>query len=199
MGKRFTRLTVIADAEKDKTGHLQYLCQCDCGNTIILPTGTLTSGNTKSCGCLRKETDKNRWLGSNNPKYGHGENMKGKNHPNYKHGLSKTKPYEAYTASIRRQRRKDQVSLSFDIEKINLIYQVCNAMNKEGHEVYVVDHIKPLSKGGLNDQNNLQILTRHLNAEKYSKWPLNEDEKIKYTGITLIDIEKGGDYNFMPR
>ena len=196
MGKKFTRLLVVAEAEKNKGGHLQYLCQCDCGNTTILPTGALTSGNTKSCGCLFKDMDRS---GKNNRNYGRGENIRGKKHPNYKHGLSGTKPYEAYVASIRRQRKKDQIAPNFNIEKVALIYQVCNAMNKESNETYVVDHIKPLSRGGLNGQDNLQILSRSLNAKKWAKWPLTEEERIKYTGITLVDIEKGGGYSVVPR
>ena len=29
-----------------------WLCQCDCGNNCEVETTSLTSGNTKSCGCL---------------------------------------------------------------------------------------------------------------------------------------------------
>ena len=35
-----------------------WLCKCNCGNNTIIPTNKLTSGKTKSCGCLRKETAK---------------------------------------------------------------------------------------------------------------------------------------------
>ena len=30
-------------------------CQCDCGKLLKLRTGTITSGNNKSCGCFKKE------------------------------------------------------------------------------------------------------------------------------------------------
>jgi hypothetical protein len=43
---------------KDKHGNMLWLCKCDCGNTTIIPTNKLTSGKTKSCGCLKKETAK---------------------------------------------------------------------------------------------------------------------------------------------
>lgn len=54
VGKTFGRLTVL---EKDRTekGILYWRCLCSCGNETILPTGRLTSGHTKSCGCLVKE------------------------------------------------------------------------------------------------------------------------------------------------
>ena len=54
IGQKFNRLTVIKLLGK-KSGHNNYLCQCNCGNfTEALPTN-FKSGKVKSCGCLRKE------------------------------------------------------------------------------------------------------------------------------------------------
>lgn len=50
---------------------------------------------------------------------------------------------------------------------------------------YQVDHIKPLSKGGLHHQDNLQLLEANLNQQKGSKWPLTPEEEIKYKGYRL--------------
>ena len=33
-----------------------WRCKCDCGNEINVVRGSLTSGNTRSCGCLREDT-----------------------------------------------------------------------------------------------------------------------------------------------
>ena len=52
----FGRLTVIERAANSKCGHVQWLCKCECGNTIITETGSLRQGHTKSCGCLQKDT-----------------------------------------------------------------------------------------------------------------------------------------------
>lgn len=54
-GQRFGRLTVVGRAENAKNGTAQWLCQCDCGGTIIARGGNLCRGGTRSCGCLRKE------------------------------------------------------------------------------------------------------------------------------------------------
>ena len=54
-GKRFTRLVAMSPAGKDKHGNTTWLCKCDCGEEKIVPIGSLTSGNTKSCGCLNRE------------------------------------------------------------------------------------------------------------------------------------------------
>ena len=51
VGQKFNKLTVLKEVGKDKQG-IKWLCQCDCGNTTILHTKTLKSGNIKSCGCL---------------------------------------------------------------------------------------------------------------------------------------------------
>lgn len=31
-----------------------WLCKCDCGQSTIVEASNLTTGNTKSCGCLRE-------------------------------------------------------------------------------------------------------------------------------------------------
>ncbi len=55
VGKRFTRLTVISDfGNHPTTGESYWQCQCDCGEIIQVTGYSLTSGNTKSCGCYHK-------------------------------------------------------------------------------------------------------------------------------------------------
>lgn len=56
-GQKFTRLTVKCRGPNNKNGNAQWWCKCDCGNPELkLIVGTrLTSGETKSCGCLQKE------------------------------------------------------------------------------------------------------------------------------------------------
>lgn len=50
-GKRFGRLVAMEPAETvdRNTG---WRCKCDCGNEVVIRTSSLTSGATKSCGCL---------------------------------------------------------------------------------------------------------------------------------------------------
>lgn len=57
-GIRFGRLTVLKLSHQEKSGRryrYYWLCKCDCGNTYITRTDSLTCGNAKSCGCLHKE------------------------------------------------------------------------------------------------------------------------------------------------
>ena len=49
----FGLLTVIALDNKNSTKeYRKWICKCKCGNLISVPTNSLTSGNTSSCGCI---------------------------------------------------------------------------------------------------------------------------------------------------
>lgn len=60
-GSRFGRLVVLCETDallrKDKPNWKRrvYKCICDCGTIINVLADSLKSGNTKSCGCMRKE------------------------------------------------------------------------------------------------------------------------------------------------
>lgn len=52
IGKRYGKLLVISQ-EETKNHKSQWLCQCDCGNEIIVSGDNLRQGKTQSCGCLK--------------------------------------------------------------------------------------------------------------------------------------------------
>lgn len=54
-GQRFGRLVAIKRVENSASGQTRWLCKCDCGNEVVVQRYALSSGNTKSCGCYRKE------------------------------------------------------------------------------------------------------------------------------------------------
>lgn len=59
-GERFGRLTVIAEdvlCPHGTNGHMSrtWRCHCACGNELVVPTASLTAGNTRSCGCLNSD------------------------------------------------------------------------------------------------------------------------------------------------
>ncbi|UWD47179.1 AP2 domain-containing protein [Clostridioides difficile] len=56
--KKFGRLIAIKNTNKKTTdGRYIWLCKCTCGNKIETAENNLTMGRTKSCGCLKKESD----------------------------------------------------------------------------------------------------------------------------------------------
>ena len=57
-GMVFGHLTVLGRGHIGIDRKWYYLCQCDCGNTKIVRSSALTSGNTQSCGCSKKNPGK---------------------------------------------------------------------------------------------------------------------------------------------
>jgi len=55
IGKRYGRLVVIGQTEKDKYGHKVFCCTCECGSTHFATAVNIKSGRTSSCGCLKSE------------------------------------------------------------------------------------------------------------------------------------------------
>lgn len=54
-GKRFGKLTAIKTAYIDNVRG--WLCKCDCGNEIVVPTTQLNAGYIKTCGCRKQDTE----------------------------------------------------------------------------------------------------------------------------------------------
>ena len=56
VGEKFGRLTVSHYAGKSNSGVLLWACRCQCGKETVVFRSNLTSGGTRSCGCLQEET-----------------------------------------------------------------------------------------------------------------------------------------------
>lgn len=60
IGHRYGLLTVIRQATVEerknrKSRRIQWICECDCGNIVMVDGSDLRSGNQKSCGCLKRQ------------------------------------------------------------------------------------------------------------------------------------------------
>ena len=64
----------------------------------------------------------------------------------------------------------------------NYTCQICGATVKDGAKLEI-DHIIPVSKGGTNDENNLQVLCQQCNREKHNRTDLLHDK------LKLIELE----------
>lgn len=58
-GCKFGRLTVVRPAPS-LTRATRWECVCDCGTAVVVATDSLRQGNTKSCGCQKKELARER-------------------------------------------------------------------------------------------------------------------------------------------
>ena len=96
--QRFERFRVVRFWEMTKQGST-WLCRCDCGNTRVVMCGSLSGGNTKSCGCLNIEISA-KWCrehaGENSVQYKHGENI-GNNRKAQKEFNEKIRKRDNYT------------------------------------------------------------------------------------------------------
>lgn len=56
-GQKYGKLTVLRESEKRIRNRVTWECQCDCGNPelVLVLTQNLRSGNTQSCGCLKRK------------------------------------------------------------------------------------------------------------------------------------------------
>lgn len=54
-GLKTNKLTVLYRDGKNKFGQLLWKCVCECGNETSVVAARITSGHTKSCGCLQVE------------------------------------------------------------------------------------------------------------------------------------------------
>lgn len=61
-GQRFGRLTVLGrDMTKVAEGKTFWVCECDCGNTLSVFKGHLTTGHTVSCKKKGAHTESDSW------------------------------------------------------------------------------------------------------------------------------------------
>ena len=51
-GQKFGYLTALSIYGVNKNRNKLWLCQCQCGNTKIFPSGKLVSGRATNCGCM---------------------------------------------------------------------------------------------------------------------------------------------------
>ena len=59
-GQTFGRWTVLETIPKYKNGKTYCLCSCECGTKKYIVRSSLTTGNSKSCGCLASEKTQER-------------------------------------------------------------------------------------------------------------------------------------------
>lgn len=84
IGQRFGKLIVLRKAGS-KQGDMLWHVQCDCGNMAIAMGNALKRGQTKSCKCLRKESQKRAVAAIKLPA---GESSKNRVKDNYKNRQS---------------------------------------------------------------------------------------------------------------
>lgn len=83
---------MAVELTRAKSGLRAWKCQCDCGGLAVVTTGSLNSGNSKSCGCTNAERFRQ-------------QNLERKilgNHPCTKHGHSSERTHVIWRMLVNR-------------------------------------------------------------------------------------------------
>lgn len=87
-GKKYGKLTVLSEnKDRNKNGHITYMCECECGTKKSILGASIRIGATKSCGCAVFEANGKHGMGGT-PTHriwvGMRSRCTNKNDPNYK-------------------------------------------------------------------------------------------------------------------
>jgi hypothetical protein len=191
VGMKYARLTVIRNVGKDSGGNALWLCECSCGGQSITRGFMLSSGRTRSCGCMHKEVvskKKPRVIVSHKICSCCGilktKKMFGRrktstdgmsSHCNHCKNVF-YKQNNSGKVNATNARRKKHISIATppwsDLLSIRLLYEDCQKVSAETGIKHHVDHIVPLrgkSVCGLHILHNLQIIPAALNLTKGSR------------------------------
>lgn len=96
-GSSYGRLTILSRNPRGTKSY--YLCQCSCGNQHTAYVSDIVNGNTKSCGCLRREI-----LADARSKIDHSKAIK--------HGMHGTPTYYSWASMLSRCRHPEKTYLN---------------------------------------------------------------------------------------
>lgn len=153
VSRRFGRLVIKSEAGSNSRGYLLYACQCDCGAEVVTAGYHLRRGESRSCGCLRKDTVASL---------------------NKTHGLSGTKEYLA-VASSKHRAKAAKVEGKHSAQDIRDIFSeqegLCAYCYDSLGDRFHRDHKIPLSRGGSNNRENICLACPKCNRRKSDKTP----------------------------
>ncbi len=195
-GTRFSRLVVVRRVDRPRGQRTRWLCRCDCGGLCEVDADNLTAGRQKSCGCLGKEmrlahiearrtsdAEKRRVRQAAQKRYNSSEKGRAAQkrymgtHREAAHERAKKwgqENPEVRRSSVRNRRAKIKSiggsHTSDDVKRLGSEqdWKCAGCRSKLGRS-YHVDHVVPVTKGGHNGPDNLQLLCPKCNGQKFDK------------------------------
>lgn len=192
IGKKFGRLTPIKRIENNKHGRKVFICLCECGNKLEIPSNNLNSGNTTSCGCYRDEV-----LKSEKPykrkyntydlsrDFGIGYTLKNEEFYFDLEDFEIIKDYywRIHRGYVETSIRKNTIS--------NTIYFHNLVMGKDSFDKKVIDHINRVPYD--NRKVNLRIVDEYENTKNKSI------SKVNKSGVTGVEERENGTWRAVIR
>ena len=161
-GRRFGRLIVIKETEHRCRGYIVWYCKCDCGNTTWMNSRSLMSGNTKSCGCYRRDQARKKL---------------------FRHGESSNSIYHNWLSmKLRCTNPKDKAYRRYGGRGIKICDEWLDYMKfkhwalENGYEPGLT--IDRIDNDGNYEPDNCQFITQSENSKKYWK---ERKEKLNQT------------------
>jgi hypothetical protein len=186
-GNRYERLVVVSQGDHYYTPsvlrYTRWNCVCDCGNEKLINAGSLTSGNTRSCGCLAYEVRKSyagkTYDEETKKKFRY---LTGEDHPSY--GTKYSEERRAKAAAARR---------ALDLKA----WEISSKVSSTGHDRWLIaDYYHELwlyfEKPGIkkfakcfnethNDETKHTSYTTLINMFNTGWIPLEDEEWIKFS------------------
>lgn len=179
-GKRFGRWLILSVAQRSP--YMRWLCRCDCGTEKTVPPGLLKNGDSKSCGCLKRELDKqpkpylvkhhcSRYERSRiyREKY----RKDGRTSARARAWRARNLQHYRITAVLAMQKRKARIRQApgngITREQWSEILEVfghaCAYCLNPGTDM---DHLVPLTRGGAHDPENIVPACKSCNSRKHN-------------------------------
>lgn len=127
-GQRFGKLTVLSEIPERRHGGVVWLCRCECGNQCSVVGSKLSSGKTRSCGCLGIR------FGEDHPHWAGGSKNSG--------SLAHCRIRLCKNLSEAKKRQHEPVSLSGE-ELVELVKEhdgLCDICQRDYDKILALDH-----------------------------------------------------------
>lgn len=183
---KFGYLTAIEPTNQKYRGEIIWKCKCKCGKETLLPVPRLLSGNTLSCGCLKKEVLKR------NKKYYDGtslvqsmdEKVKSKNAKSgYTGVVLKRNKWQAY---ITYKGKRYSLGCYFDLQDaIDARRKAKDLIRKdvEGLLDFYAEMEKTFSVLPIKEKTTLKQTSKNVIHRSYTAIAKRNDNKSGHTGV----------------
>lgn len=178
-GKIFGRLSVVEPVGiDDKTGWMRWSCICSCGTKHVAAGAQLSAGETRSCGCLVGEAQRD-----GRTKEQIREQQRERCRLNARNNPARIKANKIKYETKRAQATPPWLTQDHWSE-MNALYEKARHLTRETGVRHEVDHMAPIQGkvfSGLHVPWNLQILTQVENVSKSNRYAdlLGDQEKCR--------------------